>query len=54
MSSKYRLVDHQALHFISFATVQWVGALTRPLYKELILESLRFLQTEARKGRSRV
>ena len=46
MSSKYKIVDHQALHFITFATVQWVDALSRPLYKDLIIESLNFCQRE--------
>ena len=46
MPSKYKIVDHQALHFITFATVQWVDALSRPLYKEIIMESLRHCQKE--------
>ena len=48
MSSKYRIIDHQALHFISFATVQWVDALSRAEYKDIFIESLKFCQ--ARKG----
>lgn len=46
MSSKYRINDHQSPHFISFATVQWVDALTRPVYKDIILESLKYCQKE--------
>lgn len=46
MTAKYKIVDHQALHFITFATVQWVDALTRPEYKHIVVESLRFCQKE--------
>ena len=42
MSSKYKINDHQSLHFITFATVEWVDALSRPLYKDVIIESLKF------------
>ncbi len=42
MSSKYKIVDHQALHFVTFATVQWVDALSRPDYKDIVMESLRY------------
>ena len=48
LSSKYKISDHQDVHFISFAVVQWVNALSRPLYKDIIIESLRFCQQ--RKG----
>ena len=44
MSSKYSIKDHQRPHFITFATVQWVDALSRPIYKDVIIESLRFCQ----------
>ncbi len=46
MGSKYKIVDHQALHFLSFATVQWVDALTRPTYKDVIVKSLQYCQNE--------
>ncbi len=46
MPSKYKITDHQTLHFITFATVQWVDALSRPLYKHVILDSLRYSQKE--------
>ncbi|MCR9250205.1 MAG: transposase [bacterium] len=46
MSSKYTISDHQAPHFITFAVVQWIDALSRPLYKEIILDSLRYCQSE--------
>ncbi|MEP2669023.1 MAG: hypothetical protein ABJH04_08510 [Cyclobacteriaceae bacterium] len=35
MSSKYSIKDHQRPHFITFATIQWVDALSRPIYKDL-------------------
>ncbi|MDW3196869.1 MAG: transposase [Cytophagales bacterium] len=46
MSSKHKIVDHQALHFITFATIQWIDALSRPSYKHIVVESLRYCQQE--------
>ncbi len=48
MPSKYEIDDHQAPHFITFATVQWVDALSRPCYKQIVIDSLDFCQ--AKKG----
>ncbi len=44
MSSKYKISDHHDVHFISFAVVQWVDALSRPAYKDILIDSLRFCQ----------
>ncbi len=46
MSSKYKIQDHQALHFITFATVQWVDALSRPVCKHIVVDSLLYCQRE--------
>ena len=42
MASKYKIIDHQAIHFITFATVQWIDLLTRSVYKDVIIDSLDF------------
>ncbi len=44
MSSKYTISDHQAPHFITFAVVQWIDALSRPDYKDMFVESLKYCQ----------
>ena len=44
MPSKYKLNDHGTPHFITFAVVEWVDALSRPGYKEVIIESLLYCQ----------
>jgi putative transposase len=46
MSSKYKISDHQAMYFITFATVEWVDALSRALYKDIVVSSLKFCQKE--------
>jgi putative transposase len=45
MSTKYKIRNQEALHFISFATVEWIDVFTRPIYKEVILDSLKYCQT---------
>jgi putative transposase len=44
MASKYHLSNPEGIYFITFATVQWVDVLTRPHYKDIVVESLRYCQ----------
>ncbi len=42
MSRKYKIRDSKEVYFVTFATVNWVDVFTRPLYKDIFIESLRF------------
>lgn len=44
MSTKYRIRDHQDIHFITFSVVQWVDALSRPMYKDIVIDALKYCQ----------
>ncbi len=44
MSRKYKIRDQEQLYFLSFATVHWIDVFTRPLYKDILIESLEFCQ----------
>jgi putative transposase len=44
MSTKYKIRNQEALHFISFATVEWIDVFTRPVYKDIIVNSLKYCQ----------
>lgn len=44
MSRKYKIHDQQDLHFLSYAVVGWVDALSRPVYKDIVVESLAYCQ----------
>src|SRR5215210_1865958 len=46
MGTRYRFGDSEYAHFITFAVVNWIDALSRPLYKDIIVESLKFRQRE--------
>ena len=46
MSTRYRFGDSEYAHFITFAVVNWIDALSRPLYKDIIIESLKYCQKE--------
>lgn len=45
MSSKYKISDLGQIYFVTFTVVNWLPALSRPAYKELFLESIRYCQT---------
>ncbi|GAA3977997.1 REP-associated tyrosine transposase [Hymenobacter antarcticus] len=44
----YQIRDQQALYFLTFTTVGWADIFTRPHYKDIIIDSLRYCQ--ANKG----
>jgi hypothetical protein len=44
--AKYRFGDSEIAHFITFGVVNWIDALSRPLYKDIFVESLRYCQKE--------
>ena len=36
----YKIRDHEAMHFITFATLQWLDVFTRSDYVHIILDSI--------------
>ncbi|WP_439880309.1 REP-associated tyrosine transposase [Pontibacter sp. MBLB2868] len=40
MSRNFKISDQSKLHFISFATVNWIDVFTRPAYKDIVVDSL--------------
>ncbi len=46
MSSKYKVIEDAVPHFVTFTVVGWVDVFSRVLYKDLIVESLRFCQEQ--------
>ena len=44
MSHQYRVRNPEEIHFVTFTIVDWVDIFTRPAYKELIIESLKYCQ----------
>jgi REP element-mobilizing transposase RayT len=44
MSHQYRVKTQDQIHFITFTVVDWVDIFIRPIYKRIILDSLRYAQ----------
>lgn len=42
MSRNYKIRDQTKLYFVTYSTVNWIDVLTRPLYRDIIVDSLRF------------
>ena len=40
----YQIKDQQAIHFITFAVVQWVDVFSRKEYADIVIDSLKFCQ----------
>lgn len=46
MSEKYKVRDQDKPYFITFAVESWVDVFIRQVYKDILLDSLRFCQKE--------
>lgn len=46
MSHQYRIRNPEEIYFVTFTIVDWVDVFTRPVYKQLIIDSLRYCQQE--------
>ena len=42
MGRKYTIADSTRLHFVSFATVNWIDVFIRRLYCEIVVDSLKY------------
>lgn len=42
----YKIRNPEAIHFITFAVVEWVDVFTRKVYCDIVLDSLRYCQKE--------
>lgn len=42
----YKIRNQGAIHFITFAVVEWVDVFTRKEYSDIVLESIRYCQKE--------
>ena len=42
----YKIRNQAAIHFITFAVVEWVDIFTRKEYRDMVLESIKYCQNE--------
>ena len=41
-SGGYKIKDENAVHYLTFAVVEWVDVFTRKDYNEIVIESLKY------------
>jgi len=44
MSRKYKIRDQEKLYFVTFSIVEWIDLFTRRIYRDILLDSLRYCQ----------
>ena len=42
----YKIINKEAVHFVTFAVVEWVDVFTRKEYKDILITSLKYCQKE--------
>jgi len=43
---RYKILDQEGIHFLTFTIVEWIDLFTRQVYADLFLDSLRFYQQQ--------
>ncbi|HEY4786468.1 MAG TPA: transposase [Bacteroidales bacterium] len=46
MPTGYQIKDQHALHYVTLQVVYWVDVFTRKVYRDIVIESLRYCQQE--------
>jgi putative transposase len=44
MSRKYKILNQEALYFVTFTVIQWIDVFIRKDYRDIFIESLKFCQ----------
>ena len=44
MSTGYQIEDQSALYYLTLQVVDWVDVFTRPIYRDIAIDSLRYCQ----------
>ena len=44
MSTVYRIEDQSALYYLTLQVVDWIDVFTRPIYRDIIIDSLKYCQ----------
>ena len=44
MSTGYTISEQDELHYVTFQIVRWINIFTRKVYRDIVIESLRFCQ----------
>lgn len=48
MSRKYKFYNNEGVYFVSFAVVNWIDLFVREEYCEIVIETLKYYQSEGR------
>jgi hypothetical protein len=46
MSTGYQIKDQSAAHYVTLQIVQWVDVFTRKVYRDIVIDSLKYCQKE--------
>jgi len=46
MRRAYKIKNKEGIYFVSFATVGWIDVFTRRIYKDILIDSLKYCQEE--------
>jgi REP element-mobilizing transposase RayT len=46
MSTKYHFTNHDEIYFITATTVAWIDVFTRNIYKDILIDSFRYCQSQ--------
>jgi len=50
MSTGYTISEQDELHYVTFQIVRWIDIFTRQVYRDIVIDSLRFCQQNSING----
>ena len=42
----YKIINKEAIHYVTFAVTEWVDVFTRREYKDILIDSIKYCQKE--------
>jgi hypothetical protein len=49
MSTDYKIEDQAALYYLTLQVVDWVDIFTRQIYRDIVIDSIKYCQQRARR-----
>jgi putative transposase len=47
MSTGYQIKDQEGMYYLTFQVINWIDIFTRPVYRDIIIENLKYCQEPA-------
>ena len=54
MSTGYKIVEQNEIHFLTFQIVRWIDLFSRQVYRDIVIDSFQFCQKNTKYGHMKI